>query len=251
MKSADDVRVPSLVHGTSVSHNELNMETNSANKLEVEGIEKPSENMKTCSHQSDKSQSQAQINSISNSDIVPSRNNDVPSENSSKAPKTSVNSDEQDEKAKCHVVQQRGRFKVTSESIDFDKGAPSLVLQKSHSMQVISQLPAVSPPVMPVDSTPPNLINHSLYPMLQSLLQSNILQRESILSLMKQISTGEAAVDGGGVPTSTNITEKSQLEAAHDREKDLLHEITDLQWRLICAQEELQKYKTENAQSGI
>jgi len=38
------------------------------------------------------------------------------------------------------------------------------------------------------------------------------------------------------------------LEAAHDREKELLHEITELQWRLICAQDELQKYKTENAQ---
>ncbi|GMP44878.1 hypothetical protein CsSME_00013624 [Camellia sinensis var. sinensis] len=37
------------------------------------------------------------------------------------------------------------------------------------------------------------------------------------------------------------------LEAAHDREKELLQEITDLQWRLICAQEELQKYKTDNA----
>ncbi|KAK0595386.1 hypothetical protein LWI29_006100 [Acer saccharum] len=38
------------------------------------------------------------------------------------------------------------------------------------------------------------------------------------------------------------------LEAAHDREKEMLHEITELQWRLICAQDELQKYKTENAQ---
>ncbi|KAK2976607.1 hypothetical protein RJ640_021409, partial [Escallonia rubra] len=39
-----------------------------------------------------------------------------------------------------------------------------------------------------------------------------------------------------------------KLEAAHDREKELVNEITDLQWRLICAQEELQKYKIENAQ---
>jgi serine/threonine-protein kinase OSR1/STK39 len=38
------------------------------------------------------------------------------------------------------------------------------------------------------------------------------------------------------------------LEAAHEREKELLHDITDLQWRLICAEEELQKYKTEHAQ---
>ncbi|RVW49106.1 hypothetical protein CK203_084426 [Vitis vinifera] len=38
------------------------------------------------------------------------------------------------------------------------------------------------------------------------------------------------------------------LEAAHEREKDLLHEVAELQWRLICAQEEIQKFKTENAQ---
>ncbi|KAJ6703022.1 SERINE/THREONINE-PROTEIN KINASE OSR1-LIKE ISOFORM X1 [Salix viminalis] len=43
-------------------------------------------------------------------------------------------------------------------------------------------------------------------------------------------------------------TEKSLLEAAHDREKELLHEIVELQWRLIRTQEELQKYKTGNAQ---
>ena len=46
----------------------------------------------------------------------------------------------------------------------------------------------------------------------------------------------------------STVTEKSLLEVAHDREKELLHEISELQWRLICAQEELQKYKTDNAQ---
>jgi Na+-transporting methylmalonyl-CoA/oxaloacetate decarboxylase gamma subunit len=32
-----------------------------------------------------------------------------------------ANSDELDEKAKAPVVQQRGRFKVTSENVDFEK----------------------------------------------------------------------------------------------------------------------------------
>lgn len=88
--------------------------------------------------------------------------------------------------------------------------------------------------------------------MLCNVLQTNILQRESILNLMKQVSVGDCTanrlVDGGGTPANTVTTEKSLLEAAHDREKDLLHEITDLQWRLMCAQDELQKYKTENPQ---
>lgn len=69
-----------------------------------------------------------------------------------------ANSDELDEKAKAPVVQQKGRFKVTSENVDFEKViftipdliflfceadfpplfqvVPSPVLQKSHSMQV-------------------------------------------------------------------------------------------------------------------
>ncbi|KAG1363728.1 hypothetical protein COCNU_11G005550 [Cocos nucifera] len=38
------------------------------------------------------------------------------------------------------------------------------------------------------------------------------------------------------------------LEASHEREKELLQDITDLQWRLLCTQEELQRLKTKNAQ---
>ncbi|KAG5523189.1 hypothetical protein RHGRI_035116 [Rhododendron griersonianum] len=112
-----------------------------------------------------------------------------------KAPENTSNSDELDEKAKP-VVQLKGRFKVTSENVDLEKGR--------------------------------------------------------ILSLMKQASacdfTANRAVDGGCTPVNIAPIEKSLLEAAHDREKELLHEITDLRRRLICAQEELQKYKTQNPQ---
>ncbi|KAG5026206.1 hypothetical protein JHK86_022120 [Glycine max] len=65
---------------------------------------------------------------------------------------------------------------------------------------------------------------------------------------MKQITVGDSSADGTCNPAQVAATEKSLLEAAHEREKELLHEITDLQWRLICTQEELQKLKTENAQ---
>ncbi|KAJ6388063.1 hypothetical protein OIU77_026597 [Salix suchowensis] len=71
---------------------------------------------------------------------------------------------------------------------------------------------------------------------------------------MKQISGGDAAgnpaIDGGWTTAQGVSTEKSLLEAAHDREKELLHEIAELQWRLIRTQEELQKYKTGNAQAS-
>ncbi|CAJ1951463.1 unnamed protein product [Sphenostylis stenocarpa] len=152
---------------------------------------------------------------------LPQTGEDVLTELPSRVSKSSANSDDTDEKSKVPVVQQRGRFKVTSENVDPEKVAPSPVLQKSHSMQVFSQHNAavsVHPtlPLLPApEATSSNLSACVVFPMLHSVLQTNILQ---------------------------------QLDAAQEREKDLLHEITDLQWRLICAQEELQKFKTENAQ---
>ncbi|XP_052287606.1 serine/threonine-protein kinase BLUS1 isoform X3 [Citrus sinensis] len=159
--------------------------------------------------ESDKLQNQLQNNSCCDGATTASAGDDAASEIPSKVSKSSANSDELDEKAKPPVIQQKGRFKVTSENVCLEKVVPP-TLQKSHSMQ------------------------------------------ESILNLMKQVSVGDCTanrlVDGGGTPANTVTTEKSLLEAAHDREKDLLHEITDLQWRLMCAQDELQKYKTENPQ---
>ncbi|XP_040989375.1 serine/threonine-protein kinase BLUS1 isoform X3 [Juglans microcarpa x Juglans regia] len=127
----------------------------------------------TIKGESDKLQYQSQNTASFNAATVAQAADDVLSEVSSKASRSSANSDELDEKAKAPVVQQKGRFKVTSENVDLEKVVPSPPLQKSHSLQ---------------------------------------------------------------------------LEAAHDREKELLHEIAELQWRLIRAQDELQKVKTENAQ---
>ncbi|GAY49463.1 hypothetical protein CUMW_119290 [Citrus unshiu] len=227
--------------------------------------------------ESDKLQNQLQNNSCCDGATTASAGDDAASEIPSKVSKSSgnvtvaANSDELDEKAKPPVIQQKGRFKVTSENVCLEKVVPP-TLQKSHSMQVrssevstalgfcptfsflgevLSQSPAISSPV-PSDTVLSNLSGNSLFPMLCNVLQTNILQRESILNLMKQVSVGDCTairlVDGGGTPANTVNTEKSLLEAAHDREKDLLHEITDLQWRLMCAQDELQKYKTENPQ---
>ncbi|XP_073264476.1 uncharacterized protein [Populus alba] len=177
---------------------------------------------------------------------------DGPSENPSKAlhKPSGASSDELDEKAKLPVVQQRGRFKVTSENVDIEKAlSPQLVLQKSYSMQVRNFEVLTQHPGISLAST---LSGHSPFPTLHSVLQTNITQREGILYLMRQISGGDTAgdrtVDGRWTTAQGVSTEKSLLEAAHDREKDLLHEIAELQRRLIRTQEELQKYKTENSQ---
>ncbi|KAL2321450.1 hypothetical protein Fmac_025829 [Flemingia macrophylla] len=203
--------------------------------------------------ESDKQQNLPQNFSSCNATAVPQSGEDVLTELPSRVSKSSANSDDIDEKSKVPVVQQRGRFKVTSENVDPEKVAPSPVLQKSHSMQVFSQHNAASIPptasLLPAsEATSLNLAGGSLFPVLHSVLQTNILQRESILSLMKQITAGDSPADGTCTSAHIAATEKSLLETAHEREKELLHEITELQWRLICTQEELQKLKTENAQ---
>ncbi|KAF6174970.1 hypothetical protein GIB67_026458 [Kingdonia uniflora] len=72
---------------------------------------------------------------------VPQVVGDTTSGTSTKGSRSSVsNSDDFDEKGKLSVVQQRGRFNVTSENIALEKGIPSLMLQKSHSLQVSSIL---------------------------------------------------------------------------------------------------------------
>ncbi|KAI7731868.1 hypothetical protein M8C21_032232 [Ambrosia artemisiifolia] len=139
-------------------------------------------------------------------------------------------------------VQQKGRFKVTSESGEFDKAAAPLVLQKSQSVQVISQ--SHTHQSYHVDDSPMPQ-NHLPLPALQFLMQTNTAQRDCILSLMKANSTSDFT-EGGC--TSTNIPglDKSMPDANSIREKELLNEISYLQWRLTCAQEELQKCQIEN-----
>ncbi|XP_058113932.1 serine/threonine-protein kinase BLUS1 isoform X6 [Magnolia sinica] len=197
--------------------------------------------------ESDKQKNQLQNVGSGNGLVVSQVIDDSGSEAISKASKLAAsNSDEHDEKTKIPVVQQKGRFKVTSESVELEKALPSPSIPKSHSVQVITQLPQMFP-TSPSDAPPSNLLGCSLFPQLHSILQANILQRENILNLMKQVSVGDIS-DGVSTPVSTIAAERSLLESAHDREKELLQDITDLQWRLVCAQEELQRLKARNSQ---
>ncbi|XP_007024814.2 PREDICTED: serine/threonine-protein kinase BLUS1 isoform X1 [Theobroma cacao] len=280
-RSDDDSSVasPSHEHHAISPHHEDHVESNLGEKSVLEINGKSSDNMSKPFYQrttsfsgstsipetivppikgeSDK-QNQPQNIFVGNGAAVPAGGEDSISDLHSKASKSSaVNSDDLDEKAKPPVVQQRGRFKVTSENVDLEKVAPAPILQKSHSMQVgtlevLTPHPVVSLAPPPSDAASSTLAAHHLFPLLQSVLQTNILQRENILNLIKHISAVDSTVnrafEGVCTPANVAVTEKSLLEAAHDRERELLHEITELQWRLICAQEELQKYKTENAQ---
>ncbi|KAL1205605.1 Serine/threonine-protein kinase BLUS1 [Cardamine amara subsp. amara] len=205
--------------------------------------------------ESDKAQDQFQNGSTCNGAHPTVGGDEVPTELAIKPPKAAASLDESDDKSKPPVVQQRGRFKVTSENLDIEKvSVPSPILQKSHSMQVLCQHSSASLPLS--DVTLPNLTSSYVYPLVYPVLQTNILERDNILHMMKVLTNRELtdgrAVEQGSVQQPTvPPTEKSMLEAAHEREKELLHDITDLQWRLICAEEELQKYKTEHAQVSL
>ncbi|KAL6559707.1 hypothetical protein OROGR_004824 [Orobanche gracilis] len=225
--------------------NDNHADNNLDGKSEPEIYEKSTDGVHTNSG-SDKVQNQSQ--SLSHSGLTnPQPSESAQAEILSKSSKTPVNGDDVDEKAKNPVVQQKGRFKVTSENVEMEKSVPTPILQKSHSVQVMAPFPANSSPLSS-DATLSNTSGLAIFPTLQSVLQTNVLQRDYILRLMKQVAVGDPLVaDAECTQINTGITEKSLLDAAHDREKDLLREINDLQWRLSRAQEELQKYTTENA----
>ncbi|KAK9697125.1 hypothetical protein RND81_08G016500 [Saponaria officinalis] len=142
----------------------------------------------------------------------------------------------EDMEAKVAIIQQKGRFKVTSENVDLEK-----------VIAPVSTMPLSSP----IANQSTNQSVKPLFSLLNYFLQSNITQRDNILSMMKQLSFGDfnanLTTDENYTFTSTSLSEKSLLEASHEREKELVQEITTLHIRLINTQEELQKLKDESA----
>ncbi|KAK6284220.1 hypothetical protein POUND7_003172 [Theobroma cacao] len=247
-RSDDDSSVasPSHEHHAISPHHDDHVESNLGEKSVLEINGKSSDNMSKPFYQrttsfsgstsipetivppikgeSDK-QNQPQNIFVGNGAAVPAGGEDSISDLHSKASKSSgktviaaVNSDDLDEKAKPPVVQQRGRFKVTSENVDLEKVAPAPILQKSHSMQVgtlevLTPHPVVSLAPPPSDAASSTLAAHHLFPLLQSVLQTNILQRENILNLIKHISAVDSTVnrafEGVCTPANVAVTEKS------------------------------------------
>ncbi|XP_062221735.1 serine/threonine-protein kinase BLUS1 [Phragmites australis] len=177
-----------------------------------------------------------------------------------KAPKSAVpNVEDHDERAKPPLIQQRGRFKVTPGHVELDKSHPP-GLQKCHSMQTISHLPSLSIPSSAEAAS--CIIGGSFYMQLYNVLQTNMLQREQILNAMKQLSGCDTAspcipsmtspcilsTSRSTSPSSALSVDRSMLEAAHEKEKELVNEVLALQWRLLCTQDEVQRLKAKAAQ---
>ncbi|KAJ6414568.1 hypothetical protein OIU84_003546 [Salix udensis] len=118
VKSDDDSSTASPCHERHVSQNS----SPSCHSLEGSTAERPAFNIN--GKPSEKMQNQRPNSSNINGASIVQDGDGGPSENPSKAlHKTSggSSSDELDEKAKQPVVQQRGRFKVTSENVDVEK----------------------------------------------------------------------------------------------------------------------------------
>lgn len=219
----------------------------SARRVSLEAISLPSKG------ESDKLQNPLQRSPRSNGIHVLQTVNEAPAEPLPRASKTSASSDELSEMVKP-VVQQKGRFKILSENLDLEKVVPSPSLHKSHSMQAISQLSGIPSP-SPSSSIPsPAVSGSSILLVLQSLLQTNMVQKETILGLMKQAYHGDSTAnrngDGGGTLPSPRGSEKSTSGTGFEREKKLLHDLTELQSKLLRALEELQKLKIENSHNS-
>ncbi|XP_078438465.1 protein kinase superfamily protein isoform X2 [Wolffia australiana] len=128
-----------------------------------------------------------------------------------------------DEKSKCPVVHQRGRFKALT----------SLLLQKSQTGQV---------PQTPEGSEAGCPLNRHL----ASILQTNVAQRDHILGMMKLLNPG--GVSSSGRPANfPDVAERTLAEGGQEREKQLEVEISELQSRLHWAQEELQRLRTRDS----
>uniref|UniRef100_A0A804NWZ4 Protein kinase superfamily protein n=1 Tax=Zea mays TaxID=4577 RepID=A0A804NWZ4_MAIZE len=201
--------------------------------------------------------SSKQQTSIHNLDKCNGGHLHVSDETSSEAaPKTHKSAEDHDDRSKPPLI--RGRFRVIPGHVDSKAQPPGL--QKCHSMQTISRLPSLSiPSSAEVAST---IIGGSFYMQLYSILQTNMLQRDQILNAMKQVSgcamasPGVPSMASPCIPSTSRSTspsgvpsvDRSMLEAAQEREKELLNEVLELQWRLLCTQDEVQKLKAKAAQ---
>ncbi|KAI3665959.1 hypothetical protein L6452_44594 [Arctium lappa] len=124
------------------------------------------------------------------------------------------------------VVQQKGRFKVTSADLSL-------------------KAPVVNSSFGETTSPSASSVAASLLPSLQSILHHNTLQREELYRLIKFVeqSSGNPMEY---VETGTNGS--SQIPLTSPREKELQSQVIQLQQRNLILAEQLQRQKMRNAQ---
>lgn len=166
--------------------------------------------------------------------------------------------DSLEDKSKANLVQIKGRFSVTSESLDVVKDMTSASTARRSSQGSPMRKSAsvgdwISESKQTITSQPsreisgPNVSASLLLPHLQNLFQQTAIQQDLITSLLSSLQSSE--VDGcqngkhPAVPLPGSPENGSVEIVASERERLLLNKISDLQSRMANLSEELNAEK--------
>ncbi|KAF8071420.1 hypothetical protein N665_1128s0018 [Sinapis alba] len=154
------------------------------------------------------------------------------------------------DKSKANVVQTKGRFSVTSEYLDLARAHP---LRKSTSVGILeSKMPIKELSSRPASPSPPSSPPF-IMPQLQNLVLQTSKQQELIINLLKNLQVTEAT-DGSQngklpvLPRESDINGTVVEPISSERERLLLHKISELQSRMKEVTEELEEEKSKHAQ---
>ncbi|KNA14090.1 hypothetical protein SOVF_110880 [Spinacia oleracea] len=167
--------------------------------------------------------------------------------------------DSLDDKSKANLVQIKGRFSVTSESLDVVKDMMTSTSTSRRSSQgsplrkSASVGDWISESKKTITSQPSGDINSGnvsaslLLPHLQNLFQQTAIQQDLITSLLNSLQSTEGDGSQNGkppaVPTSGSPENGIVETVASERERLLLNKISDLQARMASLSEELSAEK--------
>ncbi|XP_040380880.1 serine/threonine-protein kinase 10 isoform X3 [Oryza brachyantha] len=132
---------------------------------------------------------------------------------------------EPEEQPEGKVIQRRGRFQVTSDSI---------------AQKVASSASSSRCSNLPIGVTRPSFHPSTILPTLEFLIQQSTMQKEVLSRLISSIEEISAAADAG-------TTGSSQSSGAHFREKELQSYIANLQQSVTELAEEVQRLKLKNS----
>lgn len=144
-----------------------------------------------------------------------------------------------EDKLKVAFVQQKGRFKVTSEDVDLD--------------ETPSQATSMARPSSAPWNNAATISSSAILPQLQSILEQNIMQRDQIIFLMKHASQGEIPParrlnELDSKSTASSAAENFMSEALSDREFGILQQVIEMEHRVASLTDELQRIKNRNSQ---
>ncbi|KAJ4952570.1 hypothetical protein NE237_029402 [Protea cynaroides] len=171
--------------------------------------------------------------------------------------------DSMDEKSKANVVQIKGRFSVTSETVDLVKDIPlCTVSRRSPQESPLKKSASVGDWVVDSKPTPsnqpPKEVSNSavpasiLMPQLQNLFQQTALQQGLILNLLNSLQQTDVvdAVQTGKLPKEprNSVIDASVEIAASEREQLLLGKISELEARMLNLTVEVDEARSKHLQ---